>query len=170
MAEREPAGRVGADQRAVDELLERRRRIFELGDARRQRQVERVAGDRRGVEQHPGRRRQRVELGGEGGDNAIRDPFEVKAVACRTVPARELLEVERVAAAVGVDRFRRRSHELRRLLLVQRPRHDARERAVAHGRGNRRGERPRRLPFAYGEGDEHAGLGRPAQQPREGVD
>ena len=64
--------------------------------------------------------------------------------------ARELLEVERVAAAVGVDRVRRAPHELARLRLAERADLEARDTL----------ERGREPAGASGEGEQHRPVGR----------
>jgi hypothetical protein len=100
MAEREPArGARDADQVGVRDLVERgeRARLRHAGDAGGDTDLERLAGDRRAVQQRERGSRAGRELGGDRRADGPRD-----AVLARTC-ARQLLDEERVAAALLVD-------------------------------------------------------------------
>ena len=169
VAEREAArDRRGADQPARHELVHRggggpvvqlRHRGGELG-------IERVAGHGGGVEQHPRAGRDRVELGGQRAGDAVGHAVQVHRRA-RAVRPRELLQIERVAAAVGVDGLRGRADERGRLLLVQRRRREPLERALPQRGGCCGGHRRRRLALARRRRHQHRARGQPPQQRRQ---
>ena len=109
VAEGEAARRAARPhERAREQLVERveRRGLGQLGHRCRQARLERVAGDRRRVEQAPRRGSEAGELRGERSRDSRGHGVVVgDADAGRAAAARELLEVERVAAAVGVERL-----------------------------------------------------------------
>jgi hypothetical protein len=175
MAEREPARSTARPhQRVCEQLVERaqRGRVGQLGHRGGQVGVERVTGDGRGFEHGPGLGRQVSELGGQRGGDRRGDRavgHDVAAAGRRLARAGELLEVERVAARLAVDRRRGVPDELCRVRLAERTRLQARHARLAHGAGERRGERCGQLSLARCQGEQHGGGGRPPHQRRERV-
>ena len=100
VAEREPARRLGgADERAEQQLVERVQRagLAQPGDRGGEPELERVAGHRRRVEQRAARRARR-----SASSAATRGRHRARHLVA--LQARELLEVERVAARLRVQR------------------------------------------------------------------
>ena len=118
VAEAETTRNVGmAHEVAAQQLVERRER-GRLRDCRRrgyQLGLERVARDGRALQYEARAVREQAELLGQCGDDGGRNPARVErdredrgcGARCSILRARELLEVERIAAAVLVERGRR---------------------------------------------------------------
>ena len=121
MAERERARRGrGPHQPARQQRVQRRQRrvVGQLGDRRREVELERVAAHRSRIEQRAGARRERGELGRERrGDRGRQRPVRRHPTGSNTAVAMrgELLQVERVAARIAVDRTGVGADELGRL-------------------------------------------------------
>ena len=128
MPEREPPGPGCADERARQQVVERRQpgRGGQLGHLGGQRGIERVADDGGGVEHAP---RGGVELVELGGDRQRDGLGHVPAGTC------ELLEVEGIAAARAVDAADVAADQLSRLSLAQRGEGEPRDALLARERG-----------------------------------
>ena len=195
-ARRRLVDRAAHDRMAEDEAPRHRRRAHQvqrqepvergealrrrqLRDRRRQVGLERLAGDGGGVQQRVLGRRKGSELLGQRRRHGGRHPgrttgFRI-AVERRAQPplparSRELLEVERVAAAVAVDRRHRSriepGQQLARLGLVERRERDPSYRR--HGERGRQG--PRGTSRAERERQQDGSLDAATQQRREQLD
>ena len=161
--EREPARPVcRPHERAGQQLVERAERVG-LGDAgglSGERRLERIAGHRRALEQQPRLVRQGGQLGAQRQRQRLGDARR----------PRELLEVERVAAAQRVDRRRVGADQLPRLGLAERRERQGGDASLAARRGQRRvdGRRPATLPS--GDREQHGAARRTAHQRGQRVD
>ena len=139
--------------------------------------LERVAGDRRALQHAAGGLREQRELLAQRGGDGRRDLDVAEADVRARGPARhraphragELLEVERVASALGVQRAGRRAvdrvaQELPGLVARQGAELDPGRRSVAVRPVERGGEVLRELPGAHREGEEHPRRRRSPQQ------
>ena len=121
-----------------------------LGHLRRQVDVERVADHRRRFEQPPRVRSQPAQLRRQRGrDRRRHGPVAARGNSVSPARPHELLEVERVAAAVGVDGVGARADQLARLHRAQRPHPDHRralERELAGAGREREQDAARRRP------------------------
>ena len=174
MAEAEPARDVGgADEIATLEIVERvdRARLFQAGGGSRELGLERVARDRRALERLAGVAREQRELGGQRGRDRARHLYAAErdrgAGAFLARRARELLQVERVAAAVGVQRVGGVADQFARLGLAQVAELDP---GQVGGALQRPREPLRHLARADGDREQHARGGRPSQQRAEQFD
>ena len=167
-----PRQRARRDEPARDELVERRAGVGEpagrLGDP----ELRRVAGHRRAAQQVARRAGERGDLLPQRGGHGRRDAAAVGRRGVggrgRRAAARELLQVERVAAAEPVElRPHPRGHEVaeQRVRLVggQRGERDVDHAAVAAGRLER-GEHGRREPARTVRGGEQQLRARRAPQ------
>ena len=108
--------RGGADQRGLEQCVERRERRVLIGlcDVGDQLGLERLADYRRGLQRAPRFAGQRVELarqgGRHGGGDARATRPERRARSCVRPRSCELLEIERVAAAQLVERWQHDRH------------------------------------------------------------
>ncbi len=165
--------RARRDEPARDELVERRAGVGEPAGRLGDRELRRVAGHRRAAQQVARRAGERGDLLPERGGHGRRDAAAVRRRGVggrgRRAAARELLEVERVAAAEPVElRPDPGGHEVaeQRVRLVggQRGERDVDHAAVAAGRLER-GEHGRREPArTVGGGEQQLGARRAAQQ------
>ncbi len=133
--------------------------------------LERVAGHGGRVE-HPSRiRRQCRQLGTKSGGDRGRHGF-VSSVGgerrCRA-HARELLEVERVAAGLRVDRRGRIADQLGRLRLAQGGELQREHAVLSLCAGERKAQLVGYLALARGHRKQHGRRGRPAHQRRQSV-
>ncbi len=183
VAEAEAARDVGgANEVAAQELVERvdGRRLVDVRRGRHQLGLERVAGDRRSFEAPAGRGGEQRQLLGEGRGDRRRHldvPDRRRRGSGRAEPrpverARELLEVEGIAAALLVERGRvdAAAEQLARLLQRQRLELEPREasgavRALEGGR-----QALRALPRTDRHREEHGRRRRAAQQGAEQLD
>ena len=152
------------------QLVDRGQRIglAEAGGGRRQVELERLARDRRAPAQPARTLGQPGDLLAERGRHRGRHADRLGLADCaarRARPARELLEVERVAAALLVDhRPRGRAEHRPRLGLAQRPEPQLGHEPVAARRLQRGQQRVRHLPGAERERDQQRRRRRPPQQ------
>ena len=153
MAEREPPRSAASpDEAAEKKVVERRegRAVSQLGHLRRQVDVEGVADDRRCLQQPPRVRSQPAQLRRQRRrDGRRHGPVAARGNSVLAGSADQLLEVERVAAAVGVDGVGARGDELARLQRAQRPHPDHRralERELAGAGREREQDAARRRP------------------------
>jgi hypothetical protein len=175
VAKSEPARCRGRpNQRGAQQLVERvqHRPLGQLGHRGGQLGLERVAGNGGRVEYQSLVGRERSQLGAQRG----RDCRRHRVVDCagggllRGVHARELLQVEGVAAGLRVDGRGRLADELRRLGLAQR-RQSQLEYAVFSVRaGERERQAVGQLAFAGRDREQHRRAGRPVQERRDGVE
>ena len=120
--------------------------------------LERVAGHGRGARERARRLGQPVELGGDRGGHGRRDVGALEA--------RELQEVERVAAALGVERVGAVADEPLGVHAIERPELDA----LSHACGQRLVERRRQLTGAGRDHDHDRGVRRPPHKVAEQLD
>ena len=181
VAEAEAPRHVGRpDEVAAQQLVQRvddERRV-EAGRGGGQLGLERVARDRRAIERAARIVRQQRELVGQRRGDRTRHLDARERDAARAVPvrrparrARELLEVERVAAALAVEHGGVvDAEQLARLRRRQRHEVEPRERAGALRALERAREPLGDLARPHGQRDQHAAGGRPPQQRPEQVD
>jgi hypothetical protein len=169
VAEREAARlRRRPDELGGQQPVQRRQALGrrELGDGRREVGLEGLAHDRGGLHEQASRRRERLELLGDGGadggwDLAIGGTRARRGCAAR---ARELGEVERVAAAVVVQGVHAvGADELGGLLRRERGEREPGD----PGRRERRDEAVGRLPRSERQRHEHGSGERAAQKRRD---
>ena len=183
MPEAQPPRHVGRpDQVAVEQHVERvqRRVAGLLGDDDREVELERLPDQRARLEQPARGRRQAVELDRERRDHRGRHREVVRSrPAARpglgVAGARELLQVERVAAAHDAEPVRPRGvgparQQRHGVGLGQRAELDALDDAAPLGGLERRGQPPAPLPLAARERDDEAARRRPPQHVREHLD
>ncbi len=146
--------------------------LGELGDLGGETRVERIADDGGRVEQEALLGLEGLQLARQGGGDRGRDRSIRSrcAAAGAGVHARELLEVEGIAAGLLVDRARALPDQLGRLGLAERRQDQPRHAVLGRRGGQRRGHRGRSLSLARREGEEDRRARRPAHQRREGVD
>ena len=171
MAEGEAPRRAGgAHERPCEELVERLEggRLGQLGHVRREAGLERIAGHGGGVEQAVRRGRHAGELGGEGERDGGRDrpgrgrvPFAPGGRRGSAAP-RELLEVERIAAAHGIESGHVAAHQRSGLVLGERQEREAGDAVLAHRGGEGRRERAGERALAHREREQDRAGGRPA--------
>ena len=171
MAEAVAAGDVGrAGDVGGQQLVDRgqRRALVHAGGGAREVEVERLARDGGAPAEPPGRLRQAGDLLAERGGHGRRhaDVLGLLArLARRSGRPRQLLEVERVAAALAVDGGqRRRAEEGVGLRLGERPEPDLAHHPVAARLVERGQQGVGHLPGAEGERDQHGSRRRAAQQ------
>ena len=161
MAEREPAWRAGRPHERLDEELVERSQgcgLRHLGDGGGQAGLEGIAPHGGRLEDPARLGRQRGELRGQrGGDRARhRAVPDRSGRARRDRDPRELLEKERVAAGLRIDRRSARSDELGRLGLAQRRQPERGETVLAVRGRERRAERRRQLALPRREREQPA--------------
>ena len=165
----------GTHQRAGEQLIQRRQARFlgKLRDLGGQPELEWIAG-------HGGRVEQAARLGREGrqlalerGRHHARDlpvPDGARAHARARTGARELLEEERIATALRVDRGGVPANQLDRLTPAQRPRHELDDPVASQGLLQRRLQGLRQPALAHGDGEQQRSRRCPPDQRGKGVD
>ena len=164
-----------AHQRAAQQLVERFQRFWlgELSNLGSQGRLERIAGHRRRVEQPPRRLGQRRQLGRHGGRDRGRDEGFRRDAGGRSrlaADASELFEVERVAAALGIDRGGGLADQLGGFGAAERGQGESGGALLAERVGQRRGQARSKLSLAGRHRRQHRSVGGPADQRRQCVD